>query len=456
LAGQKATRNYNTIQSQKYFEDALSLLPTVNHSNQQALQVHIGLGDALALAGDYPKTRTAFERAAKVLAMCEDRNVETICSLQRKIGMTYECQGNYDQALVCLNAARQALLDGGLDSPAELSQVLSDTGWIYFRRSDLGEAEKYLMQAQGLAERATRLDIISSVYNRLGGVYYQQDHLKEARDFVLKSIAIREEIGDILGVARSYNNLGNLCWKLGSWDEALAHFKRSTELQARLGDEEGVIILNNNMGLLQIDRGYIDEARQYLDEALNRAEHIGHNFNIALANHHISLTFSALEEWQDALKYSLRSEALFKSLGEKANLVDVYVNLGVIYLGFQDFPKAEHYGEKALALLTQFATETETEVQGCALRLLGDIALTINDTNKAEKLYHQAELIFDAVGNRLERGRLMMSMARLAASQSNQALAQSWLTQAQALFEQLGARLELHKLNMLKENLATK
>jgi len=356
--------------------------------------------------------------------------------------------------LICLNAARQALLDTGLDLPAELSQVLSDTGWIYFRRSELGEAEKYLTQAQGLAERAARLDIISSVYNRLGGVYYHQDHLQEARGFVLKSIAIREEIGDILGVARSYNNLGNLCWKMGSWDEALDHFKRSAELQARLGDEEGIIILNNNLGLLQIDRGYIEEARQYLEEALNRAEHIGQNFNIALANHHISLACNALGEWQDALKYSLRSEALFKTLGEKENLVDVYVNLGVIYLGLEDLPNAAHYGEKALALLAEFAAESETEVKGCAFRLLGDVALAMDEADKAKKLYDQAKLIFNAIGNRLECGRLMMSMARLAAVQSNRVLTKSCLTLAQELFEQLGARLELRKLNALKEELA--
>lgn len=456
LAGQKATRNYNTIQSQKYFEDALSLLPAVNHSEQQALQVHIGLGDALALAGDYPKTRAAFERAAQVLSAVEEIDVETVCSLQRKIGMTYECQGNYDQALICLGAARQALVDASLDSPAELSQVLSDTGWIYFRRSDLGEAERYLTQAQKLAERAARLDIISSVYNRLGGVYYQQDHLQDAHNFVLKSLAIREEIGDILGVARSYSNLGNLSWKMGSWDAALENFKRSAKLQVRLGDEEGVITLNNNLALLQIDRGYIDEARKYLEDALNRAESIGHNFHIALANHHFSIMYSALREWKTALEYSLRSEALFKSLGEKANLVDVYVNLGVIYLELQDLPKAAHYGERALALLNEFAAEAETEVKGCALRLVGDVALAADDADKAEKLYHQAELIFEAVGNRLEHGRLMISMARLAAAQSNQVLAKSRLALARSLFEQLGARLELHRLDVLKEDLLTK
>jgi tetratricopeptide (TPR) repeat protein len=454
LAGQKAAHNYNTSQAQKYFEDALSLLPNVKHTPQQELQVHVGLGDALALAGNYPETRAAYERAFLVIARDEKSNAEMACSLQRKIAMTHEAQGDYDQALICLAAARKLLLEGGIDSPAELSQILNDIGWIYFRRSNLDEAENYLMQAQKLAEKAARLDIVSSVYNRLGGVHYQKDQLKESRDFVAKSIAIREDLGDILGVARSYNNLGNLSWKLGDWDEALDNFKRSAELQARLGDIEGIIMLNGNLGLLQIDRGYTKEARQYLEDALSQAEQIGHNFHIALTNHYLSVLFNALGEWTKTLDYSLRSEALLKNLSEKATLVDVYVNRGSIYLGMYDLPKAVHCAKQAMELLTDFTMDADTEIKGTALRLLGDIALAMHNIDEAKNQYRQAELIFDATGNRLERGRLMISMARLAVLQSDPILVKSYLALAQKLFEQLGARLDVQKLDGLKKNLA--
>lgn len=451
LAGDKFARNYNTVQAQKYFEDALSLLSKVKHSPQQALQVHIGLGDALALTGNYPETRASYERATLVIAEDETSSAEILCSLKRKIGMTYEHQGDYDQALVYMDAAKQALLKARLDSPAELSQILNDAGWIHFRRSNLDEAEKCLTQAQELAERAGRLDIVSSVYNRLGGVYYLQDHFKQARDFVGKSIIIREEIGDILGVARSYNNLGNLNWKVGSWDEALENFKRSAELQVRLGDSEGIIGLNGNLGLLQIDRGYTDEALQYLEDALIQAEQIGHNSHIAISNHHLSVLYSALGEWPTALEYGLRSEILLKGLGEKTNQVDVFVNLGGIYLGLRDLPRATSYGEQALTLLSELgADDDETEVKGSALRLLGDAALATANLDAAQKMYQQAELIYKTIDNRLEHGRLLMSQARLAALQSNSYGAQSYFVLAQNLFEQLGARLDLQKLDVLK------
>ena len=453
LAGQKSIRDFNTGQSKKYFEDALSLLPKVKYSNEQAQWVYIGLGDALVLAGDYPKARAAFEDASRVLAMDKGANIEIASSLQRKIGMTYEAQGEYDQVLISLEAARQILLKAGLDSPAEMAQIQNDMGWVHFRRGELSEAEKFLTQAKELAERAERLDIISSVHNRLGGIHYQLDQFKQAREYVEKSIAIRTEIGDILGVARSYNNLGNLSWKLGSFDKALDEFKRSAELQKRLGDEEAIIILNNNLGSLQIDRGYIDEAREYLEEALTRAERIGHNSYIALANHKLSVAYEVLGEWQTALEYGLRSETHYQNLGEKANLVDVYVNLGVIFLGLRDMHKAADYGEQALELLAEFAEESETEVKGCALRLLGDIALAMHDNGKAKKLYHEAELIFKTVGNRLEHGRLLISIASMAIAESNRPLAKTSLMLAQNIFQDLGARLDLRKVKVLIDSL---
>jgi tetratricopeptide (TPR) repeat protein len=206
------------------------------------------------------------------------------------------------------------------------------------------------------------------------------------------------------------------------------------------------------LGLLQIDRGYPVEARQYLDETLSRAEQIGHSFYIALTNQHLSLLFNTIGEWTTALEYSNRSEALFKSLGEKTNLADVYVNMGSIYFGLHDLLNSSRCGEQALALLD----EDETEVKGSALRLLGDIALSAHDFETAEKLYKQAEVIFQSVGNRLERGRLLMSLARLAKLKSNRKLSTSCLLLAQKMFEQLGARLDLQKLDVLKKELAAK
>jgi adenylate cyclase len=448
LAGQKSGRDYNPSQSLKYFDDALSLLPEVTHTALQAVQVHAGRGDAIILSGDFPATRAAYELAAHAIAGAKDASAETASELQRKIGMTFVNQGEYDRAMECMDRATDILKQAGLNSPAELAQILNDTGWMFFRRGRMDEAENYLLQALALAETTRRLDVISSIYNHMGGLYFSRERLKEASEYASKSLALVLEIGDLRTVARLYNNLGLLGWRRGVWDEALENFQRSSEIYAKLGDVVGMIELKGNLGLLQIDRGYPDEARRHLEEAWNSAQKIGHSFNIAVTTHYLAKLYIAQSDWHNALDYSLRSEELFKNQDDEDYLGDVYVNLGSIYLGKKELVTAMRYAELALERLQ--SEEANNEDKGRALHLMGDISQASGDYLRAKQLYHEAEEVFNTNANQLERGRLLLSLARLASAQSNQLLAKSSLMLAQKLFEELGARLDMIKLERLR------
>lgn len=57
LAGQKAIANFVNEQAKKHFEHALALLPIVDHTLDQALQVQIGLGDVYSALGDYQSAK---------------------------------------------------------------------------------------------------------------------------------------------------------------------------------------------------------------------------------------------------------------------------------------------------------------------------------------------------------------------------------------------------------------
>ncbi|MFZ5809002.1 MAG: adenylate/guanylate cyclase domain-containing protein [Chloroflexota bacterium] len=64
LAGQKAAASSLLDQARKHYEHALALLPLTDHTPQQAIQVHIGLGDLYAL-----NTQTTEARAHYLAAM---------------------------------------------------------------------------------------------------------------------------------------------------------------------------------------------------------------------------------------------------------------------------------------------------------------------------------------------------------------------------------------------------
>lgn len=451
LAGQKSARSYNSSQAQKYYEDALTLLPDTKHTLLQKFYIHSGLGDAFALRGEYPEAHGAYENAARAIADAPESRTEIASELQRKIGTNFERQAKYDEAMECLEHAQLVLTQAGLDSPVELSQILNDTGWLYYRRGRLDEAEKFFQQALALAESTKRLDVISSIYNRMGGVYFHSERLEEASEYTARGLAIREEIGDIIGVARSYNNLGLLGWKRGLWDEALESFKRCAQYQTSLGDVEAIILLNGNLGLLELDRGNTGEAFRYFDEALKQSEGIGLNLETALNNQYFCRLYIALEDWQKAMQYGRKSEELFKNIGDEEFLVDVYMNLAAIHLGTGELAAAQEFAMYAQECLLKVAGDEPTEEKGRILRLLGEIALTGADYNTAVGFFRQAEPIF-ASTNQLERARLLVSLSRLARALANVELVRSLRSMARVIFLKLGAKLDLQKLDVLEQS----
>ncbi|RPI23611.1 MAG: hypothetical protein EHM70_22300, partial [Chloroflexota bacterium] len=298
LAGHKAARNYANEQARQHYEQALELMPHVDHSPDQAIQLHAGLADVLIFIGEYQAAREHCQSAQSILTEADPLVfIEEQNALKRKIATTYERQGDYDQALSCMTEAQKVIESSGQPMNADLAQIYNDIGWIHFRQGNPDEAERNLVQALGLVENTNRYDVIASIYNRLGGIYYQKNDLEQASNFVRKSLVLREEMGDIVAVARSYNNLGLIKWKQGDWNMALDNLQRSIELNATLGDIEAIILLHLNIGLLQTDRGELDEAKAHLEKGRKDARQIGHSFVEGLAELHLSRFGLAANEW---------------------------------------------------------------------------------------------------------------------------------------------------------------
>jgi predicted ATPase/class 3 adenylate cyclase len=456
LAAQKASRSYVNDQARHHFEDALALLSQVNHTSNQAYQVHKGFGDILVLVGEYQTAREHYQISLDVLAR-ENPNLSIgeRSDLQRRIGTTYEHQGDYDQALLCLETARQILNESPQGRPIETARILNDIGWIHSRRGNIEEAEKYLLEALSFAKDTSNYDVTASIYNRLGGVYYQKNQLEQASDYVQKSLGLREEIGDIVAVARSYNNLGLLNWKVGKWEKALDNFTHSFELHANLGDVEGMLDLQSNLGLLQLDRGNMEKAREHLDNALATAQKIGHPFIIGVVYLYYSRLYVSFEEWQSALDYSNRCLGIFKEIGDQEHLIEAYINLGQTWLGLGDIALAQQWSEEALRLLETIGsgkTPMQAEDRGRVLLLMGEIARLQQNHPQASKFVREAAEIFSILGIRLEQGRSTVSLALLAASQGTQTRARVLFNKARLIFRQLGANQDLSKL----ENISLK
>jgi adenylate cyclase len=457
-AGERAAARYANTQAQQHFEQALKILPKVAHTLDQALRILTGLGDVLALVGEYAAARKHYQNAlAAIQSEGSGRFAIDGCSLQRKIGNTFERQGEYDQAQATLVQALQELESLGHTQPVEKARILNDMGWIHFRRGNLDQAKAQLNQAQALLEKTKQYDVIASIYNRLGGIYYLEDQLDQASIYVRKSLALREEIGDIVAVARSYNNLGLLSWRKGDWESALTNFIRSVELHADLGDVEGIMEVNSNLGLLQIDRGNIEQAKKHLGAALNTAQQSGLTYGIGVTYLHFSHLYLSVNDWKTALEYCGRSLAILKEIDDQDHMVEIFTNMGSAWLGLGDLDLARKWANDALRLCEELGAEspqTQAEPRGRALRLLGNICSHSGEYDKAGDLIRSSLTIFQSAGNLLEQGRSTLALALLQFQCNDYASARVHFNEARLIYRQLGAGLDLEMLEAAFAQLA--
>ena len=86
------------------------------------------------------------------------------------------------------------------------------------------------MLCRKLDEFIENPNLVASITNRLAGVYFQKSDLEQATKYLQKSVVLREQLGDKVAVARSYNNLGLLKWRRGDWQDALQYFNKSLEI----------------------------------------------------------------------------------------------------------------------------------------------------------------------------------------------------------------------------------
>jgi len=455
LAGQKAARRFATAQARQHFEQALALLGSVPHSEEQSLQVHEGLGEALLIVGEYQPARDHYQIGLDCIGQMPPGDASSVASyekkafLHRKIATTYERQGDYDKAIAQLSDAQQVLDQAPEPMPVEQASAMNDMGWIFFRRGNPDLAEKYLLEALPLVENTTYYAVTASIYNRLGGIKFQKDQLDLTAEYTLKSLLLREKIGDTAAVARSYNNLGLISWKTGKWAEALSYLERSFDLQTRLGDTVALIDLHTNQGLLQLDRGETQQAEHHLKEALETSQQIGHGRLIAQA--YLNLTFYSVQvgDWQAALEYSHKSQARYRELGKEDELVELFVYMGMAWLMKGDIEQAKGWGQQALDLFDQLGkgkSPRRIEDQGRAFRLLGDVYRRLGELAEARQFYEQSLAAYRSVNNQVETARSVFALAHLASHFEDLDQA-ALLAEARQVFTQLGAVLDLNKLD---------
>jgi len=448
LAGQKSARDFINAQACEYFEQALQILPQVEHDPLQEFEVNMGLGDTKVFSGEYQNAREHYRLAKNSLDVMMLADPRNNVSVYRKIGKTYARQGDYDQALAYLSLAQQSLDSSSTEFPVERAEVVNDIGWIHVRLGDFVEADDTFQQALALVVNSDEYGVIASIYNRLGGVAYFQGNWDQAAEYLRSSVSIYETIGDIAGLASSSNNLANLEIEMGLYDDALDDMKRNLELVKSLGQVESIAVAYNNLGWLYTLRGETDEADQNLRNALDLALQIGYSSLVREIRKNIGELYLALRKWDQTQE--ILSEILpeFEELGASDQLLNLYRLLGEAAIGADDLEQALIWAQKVDLVAESFAkkqAELPTFQRGELLRFRGILSIQKQDWGQAERDLQRSVDVFRKLRSRLNIGRSLYQLGRLSFAQGQGEAARRYFDDASHLFREIGAQLDAQR-----------
>jgi class 3 adenylate cyclase/tetratricopeptide (TPR) repeat protein len=419
---QAATREvlrYANEEALQHFDEALSLLPSLSPTSWSDFDLKIasGKGDIYLLLGRYADARTEYWRGLGALygSPLDSQAATASLAMKRKMGVCYERQGDYAQAVLWYQLAladAEDREDSSAEYVLEKSRLYSEIGWLHWRRNELDDAEMWLRKALPLVEDTDYRGEIASTHNRMGGIWYQRGDLDRASQEVAAAVAIYEYMGDLQGMARGYANLGVLADMQSQWAEAANYFRHSLETHERTGDVQGATIASINLGVVYTNLGDISQAKQFLERSLQGALATADSFYTAQAYQNLGRASLFAEEWSLAADYLQKALAISEELGYSEVVADSRELLGEAALGSGDLPNAKALAENALEMALRSESAHE-EREARAWRLMGMVQRAQGHLDRAmESLLKSRQMLKDQ-GNHLELGQVLLELAFL-------------------------------------------
>jgi class 3 adenylate cyclase/tetratricopeptide (TPR) repeat protein len=280
-AGRAAQANYANAAAVRYFERAAPLLEGADR-----WEVTRRLGEALEVAGDWPRAGLAYRDALALADGMDDASAAAwtdvaLADLARK-------RGDYDEASSWLTAARERF------------EELGD-------RVGLGR----VTQVQGTVA-ATRGDFV------------------KARELLEMSLEIRRELGDKAAMGALLSNLGIMAEYDGDYDRSWALHDEGLGLRVEAGDKGAIAISLMNLGNVLLLQGNVEEARLCQEESLRLRRETGDPWMIALGEHNLGLLTRSQGDYRATRDLFARALRTFRDQGDRWALAFILEDVAVL------------------------------------------------------------------------------------------------------------------------------
>ncbi|WP_242673181.1 CHAT domain-containing protein [Niastella yeongjuensis] len=142
-------------------------------------------------------------------------------------GILLDVQTSYASAIRSYLQAQRIKQQHPQWSDSLLYEVAQHTGSAYYHLNNFDSASYFLLQAEALAQRFTRIPERERLYNDLGVLYYENGNYLQSRNYFTQALAIinKKPAKDATWVVNIENNVAAASYKLGQYQQAIAIYK---------------------------------------------------------------------------------------------------------------------------------------------------------------------------------------------------------------------------------------
>lgn len=204
-------------------------------------------------------------------------------------------------------------------------------GNAYQLKGDLSLALKHYFESVAIAKEVKNQKQLGRVYVAIAGAYSSMGNTRNTIQYYRDAINILKSEKDIINYAKAVENLGDEYLIMSKPDSALILFKESGDLFSKINNREGMAFNMGNTGLAYALLGQNEQAEEKMSSAIAIMEELGIYYPIAVYLTYISDIYADKGDWDNAFDYALRSLALSKRYGLKAEISDAYLKLSEFY-----------------------------------------------------------------------------------------------------------------------------
>ncbi len=259
-------------------------------------------------------------------------------------------------------------------------------GNIYRLQGRLAEAQRCLEAGLALSEQQGGATHQATLLNYLGLVARLSGHHEAALAYSRRVVDDPERTP--IERAEALNVLGLVAFDRRKWEKSLHYIDQALALYRALNDPYNTARLLTNRGLVLRKSHRFDESAESFQAAIQQFKAAGDHTEIFKPIMNLGIVFWERKEYQAAILKYKEALRLFKQHDYLIDQAHVYNNLGMAYMGLQDWSTAETYF-RASADIWQNVGDKEYYVAN-AFDNLGMMFTEAGEISQAKEAFQQA------------------------------------------------------------------